>query len=294
MKKSIFAIIILCAFAFSLDIGDIIGGRLGYGPVTNITGPSTNLTTNVATGVYVGSTGETSMMRAADNSYDITFSGVLALSLLGSGPGGLDAGSLSTNALYAVYVVADSHRKNKSNTTVILSTNLVTPFLPTNASGIRYAWNIYRRVGAVRTYSTNSAHTNVIPFVQVGNGRSRTMAYLGDSAFTLVPSVLGTNTTFTSASLATLVPVDCEVSIAVGLLQGGTNGLGSVQLRSKASDLSTDNGSFRFSSGVSGSGPDNIQRGVIAIPCNSRAVLYRVFSAENVASFNVASYRDEL
>lgn len=293
--KKLLAILILIAPIFALDIGEIIGGKLSYGPVTNITGPSTNLVTNVVTGVYVGTVGETSYMRAYDNSYDISFTGVLALSLLGSGPGGLDTGTLSTNALYAVYVIADSHRKNRSNTTLIISTNLVTPFLPTNAAGLKYAWNIYRRVGAVRTYSTNAAHTNVIPFFQVGNGRSRTMTYLGGSPYTSVAvAALGTNTTFMSASLASLVPVDCEVSLAVGYFQGGTNGLGGIHLRSKSSDFVDDNGSYRFSLGVSGTGPDNIARGVVLMPCANRAILYRVFAVENVASFNVAAYRDEL
>jgi len=298
---SIFIFLLFSAAFGWMEQGGIIGARMslqesGSLVSTNVDGATTNIRPNTWTNrVPVGDTGKRSSLRDYSNTYTIEFDGVLTLTPHATGVGGLDSGTLNSNILYAVYVIGQSKGRGRSNVSVIMSTNLVRPTLSTNASGKYLAWDTWRRVGAVRTHWTNGGITNISPFVQTGQGRERTMWY--NTAATLnalTAGNSGTNTVFTSVDASGFIPIDCEAIITAAIVQGTTNSAAGVALKPSAGYSLAENVSAVGSKVLNVDGA-NVQAVFnVRIPVVSRAFLYYVLDDDDVASFAVAGYVDEL
>jgi hypothetical protein len=117
---------------------------------------------------------EAGACRDYDDSYNICTTESVSIEIGSSGAGGLDTGSQSYFAWYAVHIIADSSGQNSPEGMFSLSADS-----PTMPEG----YDVFRRVGWVR-----NTLGNFLAFKQKGNGKSRTYCY---DTFMLFNIVLG-------------------------------------------------------------------------------------------------------
>lgn len=100
--------------------------------------------------------------RDSTNINDITLSATATISVRSSAVvNGLDTGTFAANTMYAVYVIGDSTGNNASGG--LISASFVAPTLPGG-------YDMFRRIGAIKSNATAAPNTLVLGFVQ-GNGR---------------------------------------------------------------------------------------------------------------------------
>jgi hypothetical protein len=129
--------------------------------------------------------------RDSTNVDDILVSTSLTASLTSSGANGLDTGTEASATFYHVYVV-----KNPSSGAVasLLSTSSTSPTLPSG-------YTIFRRIGCFM----NGGNGDIVPFLCVGMGRTRTYETWATQSFFLALSG-GSATSYTDVSLSNTAP----------------------------------------------------------------------------------------
>lgn len=133
--------------------------------------------------------------RARDSSdtNDIILDTIKTINVRNNGALGLDTGTLAPNTFYAVYLVADSTAYK--DPTVLISTSITTPLLP-------LGYDMFRRVGMIKTNATAAPNTLVLQFWQTGLSNDREMWY--DLPISVLAATAGA--AFAAVSLATAVP----------------------------------------------------------------------------------------
>ena len=133
--------------------------------------------------------------RARDSSdtNDIIMNSAAVINVRNNGALGLDTGTLAPNTFYAVYVIGDSNAYGVP--TVILSANLTSPQLPLN-------YDMYRRIGIVKSDATAAPNTLILEFWQTGKkmwygapisvlAATAAAAFTAQSLAVAVPSIVG-------------------------------------------------------------------------------------------------------
>jgi len=127
-------------------------------------------------------------LRDSTNSYDMTVNSTITASILVRGVNGIDAGSLTVERCYNIFIIGDSSGQNP--TAAILSLSL-TPTLPGS-------YDLFRNIG----FFGVSGAGDIFTMYQSGNGSERIFTFVG-SVFVLLP---GSSTTFANVDLSSFIP----------------------------------------------------------------------------------------
>jgi hypothetical protein len=142
--------------------------------------------------------------RDSTNINDIIIPAALTINVRNNGPLGLDTGVLAANTFYAVYAIGSSI--NTNDMSVLISANLTTPTLPLN-------YDMYRRIGCIKSDGTAAPNTLILPFWQV----QKQMWY--DAPISVLAATAAAG--FTAQSLAVAIPSvvnQTRVTLQVDLL----------------------------------------------------------------------------
>ncbi len=138
-----------------------------------------------------GTTGEDSLCRSSDASWNLAWNGIKTITLSTVGVGGIsdtqDPSTLDT--AYEVYAVGDTTSTNQTNILAVEVDTDITTVLEFTSND----YNVYKRIGYFRTL--NGANT-IIPHMTTNNGRSNTIHYTGDRGEQTV-LFSGSSTSFT-------------------------------------------------------------------------------------------------
>lgn len=127
-------------------------------------------------------------LRDSTNSYDMTVNSTITASILVRGINGIDAGSLTVESCYNIFIIGDSAGRNP--TAAILSLSLI-PSLPGG-------YDLFRNIG----FFGISGGSDIFTMYQSGNGSERIFTFVG-SVFVLLP---GSSTTFSNVDLSRFIP----------------------------------------------------------------------------------------
>lgn len=127
-------------------------------------------------------------LRDSTNSYDMTVNSTITASILVRGINGIDAGSLTVESCYNIFIIGDSAGRNP--TAAILSLSLI-PSLPGG-------YDLFRNIG----FCGISGGSDIFTMYQSGNGSERIFTFVG-SVFVLLP---GSSTTFANVDLSSFIP----------------------------------------------------------------------------------------
>lgn len=127
-------------------------------------------------------------LRDSTNSYDMTVNSTITASILVRGVNGIDAGSLTVERCYNIFIIGDSSGQNP--TAAILSLSL-TPTLPGS-------YDLFRNIG----FFGVSGAGDIFTMYQSGNGSERIFTF-SESVFILLP---GSSTTFANVDLSEFIP----------------------------------------------------------------------------------------
>lgn len=137
--------------------------------------------------------------RDSTNVNDIVLSAGVTIDCTVVGANGIDTGALGNNLLYHVYVIGSSLSAADTAGLVSLASN--------SAPNLPYNYDMYRRVGTVRTDGT----ADLLPFDQKGYGNEKTMWYRASIATDVTA---GASATFAAVDLSGSVPSTASVLIA--------------------------------------------------------------------------------
>lgn len=151
------------------------------------TTPNTKL--DVAIGSCLDSTG----------TFQLNLNSPVVINAATNGLNGLDTGSLAASTVYAVYLVADPVTQQPSG--CMISTSLTSPLLP-------FGYSAFALIGYVVTDS--SSHF-LLGYWTAGNSNSRLFMY--DTPQSAVAVAASAPTSYTGASLATLVPAVANLPV---------------------------------------------------------------------------------
>lgn len=127
--------------------------------------------------------------RDSTNTNDIIIPAALTINVRNNGALGLDTGTLAANTFYAVYAIGSSI--NTNDMSVLISANLTAPTLPLN-------YDMFRRIGCVKSDGTAAPNTLILAFWQVG----KQMWY--DAPISVLAATAGA--AFAPQSLAAAIP----------------------------------------------------------------------------------------
>jgi len=210
--------------------------------------------------------------RNSANVNDIVLASAVSINNTTNGANGLDTGSVANSTMYAVYLIGDS--TGYQATAGIMSADFDSPLLP-------FGYDMYRRVGAVRTDGT----ADNLLFWQNGVGQSRSYYY--DVGISELSG--GSSTTYAEVDLATSVPpIATNVLFAVTYTPNGATDV--AEFIPFGSTATT--GVVRFGYGVAGA-----QVGMATIPCRLDSAIpkveYKVTSGDALTLL-VMGYEDRL
>lgn len=192
----------------------------------------------------------------------------------------LDIGTLAANTLYAVYVIGDSNGYNAAG--AVISTSFTQPTLP-------FGYDMFRRIGAVRTNGTAAPNTLFLDFTSRGDGVERDYWYAAAIATAVTA---GNATTFTEVLLTGFVPPVASVAVIKATLTPGTAG-DSVALRSH--DSSSAAGQDIMSADVVAIAHTASMRCPYSVTALGVSSLdYLVSSAGDAVALSVFGYKDRL
>jgi hypothetical protein len=222
-------------------------------------------TLTIASGVAT-SDDFTTLMSLVSN-YTKTFSNWV----VGSGNGGLDAGSIASNTWYHVYII---ERLDTVVADVLISTSATAPTMPTN-------YTVKRRIGSIRTDAT----PNILAFTQFGD------EFIWNAERSDV-SISGTfSTTPANQTLSVPLGVQTWANIQVFVAQAGSNTCGGRFFPISSSDQATDSSSNAFGSvGVTAVGATaaRVVESVRGILTNTSSQI-RAVSDTGTASLNIVT-----
>lgn len=127
-------------------------------------------------------------LRDSTNSYDMTVNSTITASILVRGINGIDAGPLTGESCYNIFIIGDSSGRNP--TAAILSLS----FIPSLPGG----YDLFRNIG----FCGISGAGDIFTMYQSGNGSERIFTF-SESVFILLP---GSSTTFANVDLSQFIP----------------------------------------------------------------------------------------
>lgn len=141
--------------------------------------------------------------RSSDDVNDIILNTGVTINARANGQiNRLDTGTLAADTLYAVWAVGDSSQNNTPG--AVISTSFTQPTLPAG-------YDMYRRIGAVKTAATAAPNAVILAFRQVGYSTDRWMWY--DVAYA-TSITNGSSATYAAVTLVNSVPAAAtQVSI---------------------------------------------------------------------------------
>ena len=200
-----------------------------------------------------------------------------------TGANGLDAGALAASTFYYVYAIGSSRSPINGDNYLMTSTVAYpgaclastsdTPSLPAN-------YDMYRRIG----YFLTDSSSEILNFVQTGNGVERTMRY--DVGISVLSG--GTSATYANVNLVTAVPA---INLEVLLLASVTPTAADDELNLVPYSSSATVGYAV----VTGDVAAVVVKLVVSCPCSSNAgVPYIKYKVTGAASLSVVGYIDQL
>lgn len=146
--------------------------------------------------VSLGTAGQVSKIKDSTDCKQIKFTGTLTADRTVNGPGGLDYAGSASGALHSMYVIEDTTGiVATANPALVFSLSHTGPILPAG-------YDISARVGSVLL---DASTTEVVPFIQVWNGRTRRMLYI-DTRGNLQVLFAGSAAVFTDVPLSAFMP----------------------------------------------------------------------------------------
>jgi len=212
----------------------------------------------------------------SDDSFNMILDASITVDIGISGAGGLDTGSESSDAWYAVYLIMDSTEVNTAKGLFSLSSSS-----PTMPSG----YDAFRRVGWVR----NNSSSNFLKFYQVGNGNKKWMFYITTKSDVAVLSS-GSATTFTTVNLSSFVPSTSNFVSFLYALDTFTTA-GDVGFRIPGSTVSRENSLSFVQPGANTIG---CQIGNLEMPVKNQEIEYEVDNSNDDMSLYIRGYIDDL
>lgn len=222
----------------------------------------------------------------------VLVSNFVAASTAFVGVGGLDSGAVAANTSYAVYVIGSSANMpylvnyapinqvppielpfSKYPGAVILSTNFTAPALP-------YGYDMFRRVGSIRTDGTS----NILAFTQLGNGSGKTVLFA--SAIPVLAAGQAVN--YTAVPLAAFMPsVATTVLLSATLTPHAAGDVASFQPTGAAAGATY--------AAVSASVAAVAQVSQVYVPCNAAAsISYKLTVNTDTLALGLQGYVDQL
>jgi hypothetical protein len=230
------------------------------------------------TTVTLGVSGEDSLIRDVDDTFDIEFTGTLTAVITTAGAGGLQTSSSeAANTWYQVCVIADS-----------TATNPVAALLiPAGVAFSQSGYDKVRRVGWVR----NNGSSNFFKFEATGNAIRRRYHY-DESTTNLEALNNGNATTWATVSLAAYVPPNGTEYLQQFDFIANAAG-DNFSTRPTGSSVAMTGAPFNVSPAVATGG--NEFRGSILATCNSsQSIQYEVTSASDSLDIAVIGFIDEI
>lgn len=127
--------------------------------------------------------------RDSTNTFQIVSNDVININITNLGINGLDFGTVTTNALYCVYVIADAF--NGLPPAGLISSSATSPVMPDG-------YNIFKLIGYVRT----DGSSNIMKGYWSGNGTNRSFVY----DLEIIALSGGAATSYTAVSLSNKIP----------------------------------------------------------------------------------------
>jgi hypothetical protein len=228
--------------------------------------------------VSAGTAGQVSTVVDSQGNFPLVWTGLLNADITVAGPGGLQTGQVeAADTWYQVLVIGAS---DGSQPTALLLVPDGVPFAQLN-------YDIFRRIGFVR----NNAFFNLLPFIQVGDGNVRTIAY-DMNGINLSVLFLGSATVFTDVDCSALVPPKGSTKITLSLFFGNAAGAFGDVVRIRAKGATATVPPF-------GLGPGIVLAGFIlsnldAFTGPNQVIQYMVTDANDQVIIGLVSYEDEL
>jgi hypothetical protein len=203
------------------------------------------------------------------------------ISVRNNGVNGLDVGVLAANSYYNVFVIGSSTAGDVGGfefvpVACLLSLSATNPALPVG-------YDMFRRVGTIRTDATAAPNTLVLGFTQTGVTQSRTMWY--NTAIEV--KAVGFAAAFTAQNISAAVPaLATDVNFEVRLTPNAAGNFVAIRPTGSASAVGT--------ALMSGSAAGVLKIDDIRCPCNATpSIDWKTDAASNV-TLNVISYVDQL
>lgn len=228
--------------------------------------------------VSAGMAGQVSTVVDSEGNFPLVWMGLMNADITVVGPGGLQTGQVEApDTWYQLLVIGAS---DGSQPIALLLVPVGVPFAQVN-------YDIFRRIGFVR----NNALSDLLPFIQVGDGNVRTIAYdLNGLSLALV--VFGNATVFTDVDCSAFVPPKGRTKITLSLFFGNSGGVATdvVRIRSKGATATVP--PFGIGPGILLT--DFMLVNLDAFTGPNQFVQYIVTNAGDSVIIGLVSYEDEL
>lgn len=230
----------------------------------------------------------------------VTITPTYTISTTKSGALGVDVlptAGVAASTLYYVYAIGSStnNSPNQSGFDVnLLPSALIS--LSATAPTLPYGYDMFRRIGAVRTDAT-AAPSHLVAFFQTSNANSsnRTMNYVVDGTTALKVVSAGASTSYAQVVLTSMVPATAtNVKVRAVLTPNTAGNLVALEPTKNLSGLESALGYAAMSGDVSAVATTGMLTCPMGVDASVANIYYKVSNGSDAVDLYLQGYEDEL